>query len=390
VAALWGQPAGASTDFSTGFETSDGVGAGNLHNQAGWSVDQGQATVTTQEAASGQQSVLLEPADPRTQISRDFTESNSAGVVFIDFRIRGGAGKPPSNAPEAASPDAFYIALAADGAVGRVYVYDGDGNGSGTWRATVAAISLDASGRLASWTGLTLRLDFARKTFDVYVDGALAGFNYGLLRNTQESFTRFVFRGNPEMEVYLDDFYAGGSHPHWGNQSGDGIPDAWKSQHALDLHTDVRDQDADGDGLSNLEEFFLGTNPLLADTSRDGLSDADAVDLGANPLLPSNLFPVGLPFSDEFEVWPVGDIHARGGWHVSGQGSAEVTALQAYHGHRSLRLEAEEGGGCSLGGGRTKPGNRGLDRLGRSGGRSHPRDTANGRSGRGGCDLLRC
>jgi hypothetical protein len=46
----------------------------------------------------------------------------------------------------------------------------------------------------------------------------------------------------------------------------DGIPDAWRLQYFASLYDprSAADVDADGDGLSNYEEFKLGTNPLDA------------------------------------------------------------------------------------------------------------------------------
>lgn len=41
--------------------------------------------------------------------------------------------------------------------------------------------------------------------------------------------------------------------------------------------------DADGDGLSNLREFQLGTNPRNTDTDGDGASDGDEVRFGTDP-----------------------------------------------------------------------------------------------------------
>jgi Tol biopolymer transport system component len=44
--------------------------------------------------------------------------------------------------------------------------------------------------------------------------------------------------------------------------------------------------DADGDGLDDDEEAFLGTDPLLADTDEDGWDDrAEVLDLGTDPLV---------------------------------------------------------------------------------------------------------
>ncbi len=67
------------------------------------------------------------------------------------------------------------------------------------------------------------------------------------------------------------------------DSDGDGLPDDFEAY----ISHDVRpEDDEDGDGLSNYEEWRRGTNPLAADTDFDGLSDGDEVRLGTDPLDP--------------------------------------------------------------------------------------------------------
>jgi hypothetical protein len=58
------------------------------------------------------------------------------------------------------------------------------------------------------------------------------------------------------------------------DDDGNGIPDWWEEQYGLDSDDgDVADLDGDGDGLTNLYEYWSGTSPILADSDFDGMSD---------------------------------------------------------------------------------------------------------------------
>ena len=62
---------------------------------------------------------------------------------------------------------------------------------------------------------------------------------------------------------------------------------------------------ADGDGLSNLEEIALGTDPNLADTDGDGLNDNIEIDIGTDPLVADDFEGMdsdGDGLSDLFEI----------------------------------------------------------------------------------------
>ncbi len=54
-----------------------------------------------------------------------------------------------------------------------------------------------------------------------------------------------------------------------GDLDGDGMDDLWERKHAIE----DGQNDPDNDGLTNLEEYRLGTDPLNADTDTDGMPD---------------------------------------------------------------------------------------------------------------------
>ncbi|MBT8137888.1 MAG: hypothetical protein KJO54_12795 [Gammaproteobacteria bacterium] len=64
----------------------------------------------------------------------------------------------------------------------------------------------------------------------------------------------------------------------------DGLPNVYETLFGLDPNN-MADAagDLDGDGLTNLEEYNLGTDPTETDTDGDTLGDGDEVALGTNP-----------------------------------------------------------------------------------------------------------
>ena len=69
------------------------------------------------------------------------------------------------------------------------------------------------------------------------------------------------------------------------DQDMDGLPDEWEELYFGEIVFGEPDDDFDGDGLDNLTEYQIGTDPSVEDTDGDSLSDGDEVQNGTNPLV---------------------------------------------------------------------------------------------------------
>lgn len=70
------------------------------------------------------------------------------------------------------------------------------------------------------------------------------------------------------------------------DSDGDGMDDDWEIANGLNVGVDDSGLDPDEDGLTNLQEFLLATNPGKADSDGDGLTDGAEVNVHfTNPLL---------------------------------------------------------------------------------------------------------
>ncbi|MDZ4199187.1 MAG: hypothetical protein U1E27_07880 [Kiritimatiellia bacterium] len=82
----------------------------------------------------------------------------------------------------------------------------------------------------------------------------------------------------------IEEYYRG-TDPNNPDTDGDGMPDGWEVVHGLNPLANDAANDLDGDGLRNLQEYLLGTRPDIVDTDGDGLSDYEEYVLyGTSPL----------------------------------------------------------------------------------------------------------
>lgn len=292
----------ALTLFSEPFEAPD-VLPGPIAGQHGW------AATGVVECAAVQTEVVYEGAGALGVDGAGASHSitGASDVVWVDLR------EYPFSGSSAFDDDRDDTAFFLFTTGGNPVMSDG----ASLFTNTVFAVS-----GWRRWLRCTARLDYASRTWDLYVDGVIVGEGLGM-RGEETSFHQVAISGH----AYLDNVVATTERPLGLSSDGDAMPDEWEIVHFGDLSHDGG-LDTDGDGMTDLEEFRAGTDPIApnGDTDGDGLPDWWEAANGLNPFSADT--PAHAAFRETFEEPDValGDIAGQHGWSVSAASSATNVA----------------------------------------------------------------
>ncbi len=93
------------------------------------------------------------------------------------------------------------------------------------------------------------------------------------------------------------------------------MPDGWEAEHALNPTVNDSTGDLDSDGINNIDEYYLGTDPANPDTDGDGWSDGDELSYNTDPNDPND-YPSVAPTTPPSSTIVYTTTPAGGGWKL--------------------------------------------------------------------------
>jgi len=261
---------------------------GSIDGQQGWWVDQGIASIVPGIGLFGSAGLSVAPSQLFSQARLSLERSaQSSAVLYFDAWVRLPA------APWEVLDETFDLESARIGLFGAApfthtaewHVFHGDGSGSGSWLGTgVFPALLPDLDFTQDWTRLTVKVDGPAQSWDLWADGTLVASGLGLQFPPEPDFAHFFVLGDLMEPIILDNVSISSENPlqpaaaeepppaavtSGPDTDLDGLPDAWEIAHQLNPEDPTDSSlDRDGDGLTALDEFLLGTNEAVKDGLR--------------------------------------------------------------------------------------------------------------------------
>jgi hypothetical protein len=230
------------------------------------------------EDESGDRSLKITSGDPMAGVTYSLSAPTDFGsIAWIDAKVKTSA---TVNKARLLDVDGVFIAFVKEGTnAARFYAYDGKlglANGGGAWKALGETIAVDASTlQPAAFAHVTVRADYIRHKYDVWINGTLVAVNLGFDDSTVSSPTSLSFYGQLTGESFFGDVSIGNTTPASlpASTANDGIPDTWKTTYGIALtNATLRDQIDSATNLSLIEKYFYGVTPVGANAGAELLS----------------------------------------------------------------------------------------------------------------------
>ncbi|MGH8046102.1 MAG: hypothetical protein ACREKL_02550 [Chthoniobacterales bacterium] len=257
IAIIWAICITNGNTAPIGFEEEEGFQAGSFPmGVAEWSVDAG-CRIVSGVSSAGSQHLEIGGGEGQANAVRTIakTEWGTEPIAYYDFWVRPTV-DGSSEVPISIVADGASMAFVKDADRGVVAAYSATPDGKGKSMFSGSGFAIDDN-EAQEWHRLTIREDYARRTWDIYLDGVLTFVNLGMDGNAKQP-SLFAVTLSVGQKIALDSWQITKQQPLFADSDNDGMPDDWEKANELDPLLADRDLDADGDGVSNIEEFLLG------------------------------------------------------------------------------------------------------------------------------------
>lgn len=281
----------------------------------GWQLFAGAAAITGPGFGHNGGQALVLPADPQQEpwLRKAVDWNPQEPTAFIDFQIKPVADPEGSYANFYANGSQIAFQTAEGGSQGDIWVYHGnDGSdpdpaNPSQWCKTAASFPLSGDGATgASYLRVTIRHDYGRNLWDLFVDGKLVAANLSY-EGRGPNLQTLEFFGSRNGDTLLDDLSADPQNMLFADADKDGLPDAWEI--ANGSNPNLYDRDA----------VKPGTDTAFLDLYMDSLWATGAVNANA-PIVPSVGIP---PLQILGSHQPIGSL--KGSLSIGGDGSSNYS-----------------------------------------------------------------
>ena len=290
------------------------VGQGD---QPGWQLFSGDAEVSAAGEGYNGGKALKIPANPlqESRISREVAWDADEKTAFIDLRVKPAADPVGSLSTIYANGTQIAFQVPDDSATGEIWVYHGDGGDTDPeampmqWIKTAGTFNVASGGtNSSSYIRVTLRHDYARNLWDLFIGGKLAAANLSF-EGRGANLESLEFYGSSIGDTLIDDLSAQTENMLFPDADKDGISDAWEI--ANGSNPNVYDREA----------IKPGTSRSFLDSYMDSLWPANGAN-GSSGIPSSGGIPP-LTIGSEATHQSVGAI--KGALSVGGDGSASYS-----------------------------------------------------------------
>ncbi len=217
------------------FDTAEWVPMQSVGNGStpGWLLASGSANISAVGTGMNGGKALRLPANAlqeRTKITREVSWDANEKTAFIDFQLKPAADPSGSFSTFSVNGTQLAFQVPSNSSKGEVWVLHGSdtqGTNPQQWMKTAGTFDVNSTAAV-SYFRVTLRQDYLRNLWDLFIDGKLVAVNLAF-EGRGANLTSMDFYGSKVGDTLVDDLSAQTANMLFQDSDKDGLPDSWET-----------------------------------------------------------------------------------------------------------------------------------------------------------------